>query len=69
MQKLDHLKLFFPNVTQRTKIQITKDSFITTCAALTDIRRISEAAQISSDADAKPDRQEESRATTSLPNY
>lgn len=57
------------NVTQR-KIQITKDSFTTIYAALTDVTRISEAAQTASDVYVKIDRQEEDRAAgpTSLTN-
>lgn len=42
---------------RKEKIQITKESFTTTYAALTDITRTSEAAHIASDAYAETDRQ------------
>lgn len=70
VQKVDHLKLFFPTMSRKKKIQITKDSFTTIYAALTDVTRTSEAAQTASDVYVKIDRQEEDRAAgpTSLTN-
>lgn len=57
-------------VSHKENIQITKGSFRSTNAALTDMTRTSEAAQTASDVYAEPDRQDESRATrpTSPPN-